>query len=114
MFSYRRALRLAWIRLEIRRRTLPLNSTHADATLHRVVADLVGTSGVTQRDLLARAGLSKDQLSRSLKGSRHLSSDEAIAILQAAGLPARGALTLALFGRQDLAGEWARSGMAAF
>lgn len=93
---------------------MPLNSTHADATLHRVVADLVGTSGVTQRDLLARAGLSKDQLSRSLKGSRHLSSDEAIAILQAAGLPARGALTLALFGRQDLAGEWARSGMAAF
>lgn len=96
---------------------MPLENSFADgseAPLHRVVADLIGTSGIAQRDLLARAGLSKDQLSRALKGSRHLSSEEAIAILAAAGLPARGALTLALFGRQDLAGEWARSGMAAF
>ena len=35
-------------------------------------------------------------------------------MLNAAGLPARGALTLALFDRRDLASEWSRSGMAAF
>ena len=96
---------------------MPLSSSHQEApssALHQVVADLVGQSGVTQRDLVARAGLSKDQVSRALKGSRHLSPDEAVALLTAAGLPARGALTLALFGRQDLAGEWARSGMASF
>lgn len=81
---------------------------------HAVVANLVDESGVSQRDLVSRVGLSKDQVSRALKGSRHLSPGEAVALLTAAGLPARGALTLALFGREDLAAEWARSGMAGF
>ena len=36
------------------------------------------------------------------------------AILHEAGLPARGTLTLALFDRQDLAADWARSGLGGF
>ena len=60
------------------------------APLHAVVADLVDESGVSQRDLVSRVGLSKDQLSRTLKGSRHMSLEEAATILHEAGLPARG------------------------
>ncbi|WP_445192749.1 helix-turn-helix domain-containing protein [Sphingomonas sp. Tas61C01] len=84
------------------------------APLHAVVADLVDESGVSQRDLVSRVGLSKDQLSRTLKGSRHMSLEEAATILHEAGLPARGTLTLALFDRQDLATDWARSGLGGF
>ena len=84
------------------------------APLHAVVADLVEESGVSQRDLVARVGLSKDQLNRTLKGTRHMSLEEAATILHETGLPARGTLTLALFGRQDLATDWARSGSGAF
>lgn len=82
--------------------------------LSQVVTALIDRSGKTQRDLVDRAGLSKDQISRALRGARTLSSAEALALLEAAGLPARGALTLALYGRHDLAGEWTGSGMAAF
>lgn len=82
--------------------------------LHIIVGDLVEQTGLSQRDLAGRVGMSKDQFSRTLKGTRHLSLDEAGAILAAAGLPARGTLTLAMFDRRDLANEWSRSGLAAF
>ena len=85
-----------------------------DAALLRVVATLIDRSGKTQRDLVTRAGLSKDQISRALRGARALTSTEAYALLDAAGLPARGALTLALYGRDDLASAWTGSGLAAF
>lgn len=39
---------------------------------------------------------------------------EALAILSAAGLPARGAITLALFDRTDIVVEWSGLGLAAF
>ena len=82
------------------------------ASLHAVVAELVEESGVSQRELVARVGLSKDQLNRTLKGTRHMSLEEAATILHETGVPARGTLTLALFGRQDLASDWVRSGQA--
>ena len=84
------------------------------ARLLAVVADLVDASGVSQRGLVSLVGLSKDQLSRTLKGSRQMSLEEAATILHEAGLPARGTLTLALFDRQDLATDWARSGLGGF
>jgi transcriptional regulator with XRE-family HTH domain len=82
--------------------------------LHIIVGDLVDQAGISQRDLAAQVGLSKDQVCRTLKGTRHLSLEEAGSMLTAAGLPARGALTLALFDRRDLASQWSRSGLAAF
>ena len=87
---------------------------HRPDTLHHVVTMLIGRSGKRQRDLVMRAGLSKDQISRTLRGSRGMTSNEALALLEAADLPARGALTLALYGRQDLVTEWVLSGLAAF
>ncbi|UVO50139.1 hypothetical protein M0208_06255 [Sphingomonas sp. SUN019] len=95
---------------------MPLNPLpdHDLDTLRQVVTMLITRSGKRQRDLVPRAGLSKDQISRALRGSRGMTSSEALALLDAAGLPARGALTLALYGRQDLASEWALSGLAAF
>lgn len=91
----------------------PLPENRND-TLHQVVAILINRSGMRQRDLVGPAGLSKDQISRTLRGARGMTSNEALALLDAAGFPARGALTLALYDRPDLASEWASSGLAAF
>ena len=84
-----------------------------DQTVRGVVAELVSSSRKPQRDLLAASGLSKDQLCRTLRGTRAIEMSEALAILTAADYPARGALALALF-RPDLAVQWSQSGMAAF
>lgn len=90
-----------------------LPGDHSDM-LNTVVSTLIDQSGISQRELVHRVGLSKDQVSRALRGVRSLTAGEALAILDAAGLPARGAITLALYGRQDLASEWTVSGLAAF
>ena len=82
--------------------------------LGAVVAKLVGRSRFSQRELTSRSGLSKDQLSRTLAGKRPVKFDEAITLLSAADIPARGALTLALFDRADLAIAWSESGLSAF
>lgn len=90
------------------------NSQPIDQQVRSVVSALVCSTRRPQRELLARTGLSKDQLSRTLRGYRQLDLEETLAILTAADLPARGALTLTLFGRPDLAVEWSQTGMAAF
>lgn len=82
--------------------------------LNAIVAELVATSRLPQRTLMARTGLSKDQLSRTLRGTRPIEMSGAMIILRAADLPARGAMTLALYDRPDLAVEWSQSGLAAF
>lgn len=87
--------------------------THRDQ-LHVAVSTLIGRSRVSRRDLSQRAGLSKDQLSRTLRGARSLSSAEALALLHAAELPARGAMTLVLYDRADIVCDWTSSGLAAF
>lgn len=79
-----------------------------------VVSKLITRSRLSQRELTARSGLSKDQLSRTLLGKRAVRFDEAMRLLAAAEVPARGALTLALFDRSDLAIEWSDSGLSAF
>jgi len=85
-----------------------------NARVASVVTELVERSRLSQRELVERSGLSKDQLSRSLRGARPIEIDEALAILTAAGVPGRGALTLALFDRPELAVEWSESGLSAF
>jgi transcriptional regulator with XRE-family HTH domain len=82
--------------------------------LGALVSKLVEASPLSQRELGARAGFSKDQLSRTLSGTRPLRLDEALTLLSAADLPARGSITLALFDRSDLAIEWSRTGMSEF
>lgn len=85
-----------------------------DARVAAVVTELVERSRLSQRELVERSGLSKDQVSRSLRGARQIELDEALAILSAAGLPGRGTLTLALYDRSDLAIDWSESGLSAF
>lgn len=82
--------------------------------LNAIVAELIAGARLPQRMLMARTGLSKDQLSRTLRGTRPIEVGGALTILLAAELPARGAMTLALYNRPDLAVEWSRSGLAAF
>jgi transcriptional regulator with XRE-family HTH domain len=84
------------------------------AALGAIVSNLVGRSRLSQRELTTRCGFSKDQLSRTLAGKRPLKFDEAMALLEAAEMPARGALTLALFNRPDLAIEWTDTGLSGF
>lgn len=89
-------------------------SAPVDQEIAAVVAQLIGQSRLSQRALVERSGLSKDQLSRALKGTRQLEIEEAVALLSAAELPARGAITLALYDRPDLAVEWCQSGLSGF
>jgi transcriptional regulator with XRE-family HTH domain len=92
----------------------PTGGRPEPAGLAPLVAKLVARSRLSQRELTARSGLSKDQLSRTLLGKRPVKFDEAITLLKAADLPARGALTLALFDRADLAIDWSETGLSAF
>lgn len=92
----------------------PNSAAAAPLDLGVVVSQLVARSRLSQRELTSRSGLSKDQLSRTLLGRRPVKFDEAITLLQAADVPARGALTLALFERPDLAVEWSSSGLSEF
>lgn len=85
-----------------------------DGRVASIVSQLVERSRLSQRELVERSGLSKDQLSRSLRGARQIELDEALAILSAAGVPGRGALTLALYDRPDLAIDWSETGLSAF
>ena len=82
--------------------------------LGAVVAGLLERSPLSQREIATRAGLSKDQLSRTMAQKRHVELGEALSILKAADLPARGALTLALFSKPELAIEWSGSGLSQF
>lgn len=82
--------------------------------LGALVAGLLERSPHSQREIAARAGLSKDQLSRTVMGKRGIELDEALSILHAAELPARGAVTLALFQKPDLAVEWCGTGLCSF
>lgn len=86
----------------------------ATVNLGALVAGLLEHSPISQREIAARAGLSKDQLSRTIAGKRPVELDEALSILKAVELPARGAITLALFQRPDLAVEWSESGLSSF
>lgn len=91
-----------------------LGSPPPELALGQIVASLLERSRFSQRELVDRTGLSKDQLSRTLSGKRQLELEEALALLRAADIPARGAVTLALFERPDLAVEWSRSGLSEF
>ncbi len=92
----------------------PTEGRPQSAGLSPLVAKLVSRSRLSQRELTARSGLSKDQLSRTLLGKRPVKFDEAVTLLNAADIPARGALTLALFDRADLAVDWLETGLPAF
>jgi transcriptional regulator with XRE-family HTH domain len=82
--------------------------------LGALVSKLIQRSGLPQRELVCRTGLSKDQVSRTCLGTRPLKVEEALTLLRAADMPARGAITLALFDRTELAVEWCHTGMSQF
>lgn len=89
-------------------------STNRQLALGAVVSELIQRSGLPQREIVSRTGLSKDQVSRTCLGTRPLRLEEALTLLKAAEMPARGAITLALFDRSELAIEWSATGMSRF
>lgn len=89
-------------------------SADQQLALGALVSKLIQRSGLAQRELVARTGLSKDQVSRTCLGTRPLKVEEAMTLLRAADIPARGAITLALFDRPELAIDWSQSGMSRF
>jgi transcriptional regulator with XRE-family HTH domain len=89
-------------------------SADQQLALGALVSKLIQRSGLPQRELVSRTGLSKDQVSRTCLGTRPLKVEEALTLLKAANMPARGAITLALFDRTELAVEWSATGMSRF
>ena len=90
------------------------SSAAGGVDLKGLVAALLQRSRFSQRELCDRTGLSKDQLSRTFSRKRPVELGEALTLLDAADMPARGAITLALFERPDLAVEWSGSGLSEF
>jgi len=92
----------------------PEASVDQQLALGALVSKLIERSGLNQRELVSRTGLSKDQVSRTCLGTRPLKVEEALTLLKAADMPARGAITLALFDRPELAIEWSQCGLSHF
>jgi transcriptional regulator with XRE-family HTH domain len=90
------------------------SETPVQSELTTLLSRLVSKTGARQRLLAQRTGLTKDQISRTLCGTRRTELDEMLAILSALDLPARATVALALFGRSDLAISWSQSGASGF
>lgn len=82
--------------------------------LARILTEAVNGSGKARRDIARASGLHKDAFLRALRGTRGVTPDEALQILDATGVPSKGVLILALTGSEDLALRWMHHDMAIF
>ena len=85
-----------------------------NAVLARTLARAVDGSRKPRRDIARETGLHKDSLLGVVRGTRPVTTDEALRLLEVAGVPARGVLSLALAGQEDLASEWMRQDVGIF
>lgn len=86
----------------------------APLQLARILTEAVNGSGKARRDIARASGLHKDAFLRALRGTRGVTPDEALQILDATGVPSKGVLILALTGSEDLALRWMHQDMAIF
>ena len=78
-------------------------------TLARVLTEAVNSSGRPRRDIARDCNLHKNSFLRALRGTRDVTADEAIRILDASGAPPKATLVLTLTGGEDLALSWMHS-----
>jgi antitoxin HigA-1 len=82
--------------------------------LARTLARAIENSGRPKRDIASETGFHKDALLRVIRGTRSVTVDEALRLFEAAGVPARGTLFLALAGKEELAANWMHHEMGKF
>jgi antitoxin HigA-1 len=85
-----------------------------DARTRGILDEAVRASGRSKREIARQSGLHKDALLRALTGQRPLTAQEAMNILDAAGLHGRAAYLLAIIGHKDLGLEWGASDISLF
>jgi antitoxin HigA-1 len=85
-----------------------------DPVLARTLAKAIDGSPKPRRTIARETGLHKDALLGVIRGTRAVTTDEALRLFSAAGVPSKGILALALAGHEELASEWMHQDMGQF
>jgi hypothetical protein len=85
-----------------------------DLVLARTLARAIDGSSKARRTIARETGLHKDALLGVIRGTRPVTTEEALRLLSASGVPPKGVLALALAGHEDLASEWMHQDMGQF
>ncbi len=88
--------------------------TAVDPVLARTLAFAIEGASKPRRDIARETGLHKDSLLGVIRGTRAVTTHEAINLLGVAGVPPHGVLALALAGQEDLAIDWMRRDIGQF
>lgn len=85
-----------------------------DPVLAHTIAKAIDGSSKARRTIARETGLHKDALLGVIRGTRPVTTEEALRLLSASGVPPKGILALALAGHEDLASEWMHQEMGKF
>lgn len=85
-----------------------------DLVLARTLARAIDGSSKARRTIARETGLHKDALLGVIRGTRPVTTEEALRLLSASGVPPKGVLALVLAGHEDLASEWMHQDMGQF
>lgn len=85
-----------------------------DPVLARTLARAIDGSPKARRTIARETGLHKDALLGVIRGTRAVTTDEALRLFSASGVPSQGTLALALAGHEELASEWMHQDMGQF
>ena len=85
-----------------------------DPVLARTLAKAIDGSSKPRRTIARETGLHKDALLGVIRGTRAVTTDEALRLFSASGVPPKGILALALAGHEDLASEWMHQDIGRF
>lgn len=85
-----------------------------DPVLARTLAKAIDGSSKARRTIARETGLHKDALLGVIRGTRAVTTDEALRLFSASGVPPHGILALALAGHEELASEWMHQDMGQF
>lgn len=85
-----------------------------DLVLARTLARAIDGSSKARRTIARETGLHKDALLGVIRGTRPVTTEEALRLLSASGVPPKGVLALALAGHENLASEWMHQDMGQF
>jgi antitoxin HigA-1 len=82
--------------------------------LARTLARAIEGSSKPRRTIARETGLHKDSLLGIVRGTRPVTTSEAVSLLTAAGVPPKGVLSLVLSGKEELASQWMHTDMGQF
>lgn len=88
--------------------------TAVDPVLARTLAFAIEGASKPKRDIARETGLHKDSLLGVIRGTRAVTTQEALSLFGAVGVPPHGVLALALSGQEELAVDWMRRDIGLF